>query len=219
MAARQARREDPGPEGGPTERASLDAVAMGRLTEAVLPSLVARFEASGLGELEVRRGEWRIRLRKPLTPDPAPGAHQARGAGGGATASSRGGAAASAGTGGRAGVMAAVGPGRSASSSAPAATSGRRVALSPAVGYFAPLEAATAGRAVCAGDVLGHVDVLGVRQEVVAPADGFVARILAEPGQAVEYGQELVRLEATSRATEAAAAEPLGAGDATVSEG
>jgi pyruvate/2-oxoglutarate dehydrogenase complex dihydrolipoamide acyltransferase (E2) component len=61
--------------------------------------------------------------------------------------------------------------------------------------------------------------VLGVRQEVVAPADGFVGRFLAEPGQAVEYGQELVRLEATSHAPEAAAAEPLGAGDAMVSEG
>ncbi len=46
--------------------------------------------------------------------------------------------------------------------------------------------------------------MLGVRQEVVAPADGVVGRYLAEAGEAVEYGQELVRLEAASRHDEAA---------------
>jgi len=68
----------------------------------------------------------------------------------------------------------------------------RRHALSPGVGYFTPSEKTPVGRAVRNGDALGWVDVLGVRQEVVAPHDGTVARILAEPGQAVEYGQELV---------------------------
>ncbi len=50
------------------------------------------------------------------------------------------------------------------------------------------------------GDVLGYVDVLGVRQEVVAPGDGIVARLMAEAGEAVEYGQDLVRLEPVTRA-------------------
>ncbi|HTS14242.1 MAG TPA: biotin/lipoyl-containing protein, partial [Candidatus Sulfotelmatobacter sp.] len=64
------------------------------------------------------------------------------------------------------------------------------------VGYFSPLGSLTAGVTVRSGDVLGHVDVLGVRQDVVAPADGVVGRYLAEAGEAVEYGQELVRMEA-----------------------
>ena len=41
----------------------------------------------------------------------------------------------------------------------------------------------------------GFVDVLGVRQEVVSPVDGIVGASLVESGDAVEYGQELVRLE------------------------
>lgn len=75
---------------------------------------------------------------------------------------------------------------------APAA---RRGALAPGVGYFTPGERAVSGRSVRAGDPLGWVDVLGVRQEVVAPHDGIVGRCLAEPGQAVEYGEELVVVE------------------------
>jgi len=37
--------------------------------------------------------------------------------------------------------------------------------------------------------------MLGVAQEVVAPDDGIVGASLVEPGQAVEYGQELVVIE------------------------
>ena len=51
------------------------------------------------------------------------------------------------------------------------------------------------GTRVRAGDRLAYVDVLGVRQEVVSPVDGIVGATLAEAGDAVEYGQELVRLE------------------------
>jgi hypothetical protein len=39
------------------------------------------------------------------------------------------------------------------------------------------------------------VDVLGMRQDVVATRDGIIGRFLAEPGEAVEYGQELARLD------------------------
>ncbi|MFI5261035.1 MAG: biotin/lipoyl-containing protein, partial [Candidatus Limnocylindrales bacterium] len=87
-------------------------------------------------------------------------------------------------------ALAAVGPGLPDPAQDP-----RLVAVAPAVGYFAPLAAIAAGATVQAGDVLGHVDVLGVRQAVVAPADGVVNRYLAETGEAVEYGQELVRLD------------------------
>ena len=67
--------------------------------------------------------------------------------------------------------------------------------MSPAVGYFSAHKTAAVGRSVSTGDVLGWVDVLGVRQDVVAPSDGIVGRILAEPGEAVEYGQELIRID------------------------
>jgi acetyl-CoA carboxylase biotin carboxyl carrier protein len=186
---------------GPVEHVRGDAHAMRRLSEAVLPALIARFEASGLGELEVRRGEWRIRLRKPAgleavtdpVPAPAPG--------------------------GRAALLAAVGPGRGTPAGGiSGGGAGRRIATSPAVGYFMPLAAAAPGRVVRAGDVLGHVDVLGVRQEVVAPTDGAVSRVLAEVGQAVEYGQELVRLDATARPREGSGDGSLTAPELPLSE-
>ena len=53
--------------------------------------------------------------------------------------------------------------------------------------------------------MLGWVEVLGVRQEVVAPRDGVVGRVLAEAGQAVEYGQELAVVDGPRRAAEPAA--------------
>jgi pyruvate/2-oxoglutarate dehydrogenase complex dihydrolipoamide acyltransferase (E2) component len=56
------------------------------------------------------------------------------------------------------------------------------------------------GTRVRAGDRLAYVDVLGVRQEVVSPVDGIVGATLAEAGDAVEYGQELVRLELAGQA-------------------
>jgi biotin carboxyl carrier protein len=42
------------------------------------------------------------------------------------------------------------------------------------------------------------VDVLGVRQEVASPVDGILGATLVEPGDAVEYGQDLVRIELVS---------------------
>ena len=36
-----------------------------RLADELLPVLIARLEASGLGELEVREDGWRVRLRRP----------------------------------------------------------------------------------------------------------------------------------------------------------
>ena len=39
------------------------------------------------------------------------------------------------------------------------------------------------------------MDVLGVREDVVAPVDGVVGLSLTEAGEAVEYGQELIRIE------------------------
>ncbi len=180
MADRPARRA-----AGPAAPPGGDAAAMGRLADELLPALIARLEASTLGELEIRRNGWRVRLRR-ATLDAAPIDGTARRGGGRSRPTADQPAAT-----GRSAPLAAVGPGL------PAKSADRRpAALSPAVGYFSPLGSLTAGVAVRSGDVLGHVDVLGVRQDVVAPADGVVGRYLAEAGEAVEYGQELVRLEA-----------------------
>ena len=190
MADRPARR---GPAPAPTPTTS-DTAAVAHLADDLLPALIARLEASTLGELEIRRGGWRVRLRRSATattdgelPDGA-GRHTARsrpvvepGANPARTA-----------------PLAAVGPGL------PPAVDRRPAARSPAVGYFSPLGSLSAGAVIRSGDVLGHVDVLGVRQEVVAPSDGVVGRYLAEAGEAVEYGQELVRLEAVGRHDDAA---------------
>jgi biotin carboxyl carrier protein len=46
--------------------------------------------------------------------------------------------------------------------------------------------------------VIGFVDVLGVRQEVVSPLDGVLRELDVEPGQAVEYGQPLGRVESSA---------------------
>lgn len=83
-----------------------------------------------------------------------------------------------------------------------AAPEAPRGATSPAVGYHLPNERTPVGTKVASGDVLGWVEVLGVRQEVVSPRDGVVGRSLAEAGQAVEYGQELVVIDGVRRAPE-----------------
>lgn len=140
------------------------ATALGRLADDVLPALVARLEASRLGELEVSHDGWRVRLRRaPVAPAPPPAAP--------------------------------ADPTHRAAPPARDADPAHRHATSPGVGYFAPAEKAPVGRVVKAGDAVGWVEVLGVRQEVLAPHDGTVARHLAEPGQAVEFGQDLVVVE------------------------
>jgi biotin carboxyl carrier protein len=65
---------------------------------------------------------------------------------------------------------------------------------------FQPATTARAGTKVRAGDRLGAVDMLGVPQEIVAPVDGIVGATLVEPGEAVEYGQELIVVELAGRA-------------------
>ena len=140
------------------------AASLARLADEILPALIARLDVSDLGELEVRHGGWRVRLRRDLAPI----------------------------------VTAVTGPSAPASTStgAGATETARMGATSPAVGYFIPNEKTRTGRKVAAGDVVGWVEVLGVRQEVVARRDGTVGRFLAEAGQAVEYGQELVVIDA-----------------------
>jgi biotin carboxyl carrier protein len=207
-----------------------DHAGIARLTEELLPALIAKLATTQLGELEVREGDWHIRLRRPFGVGPGEGrrasdkpsrsqpGHEGHGhpraaveghrpgrstttggashPGGSGTTAGTGAASASNGTGAH-GWSGGTGddhdgedrPNRS-----------RTIATSPAVGIFNPGPKGASGTRVRSGDVLGTVDVLGVRQDVQAPADGVVGATLVEAGMAVEYGQDLFRIELTTPA-------------------
>ena len=208
-----------------------DHAAIDRLVDELLPALVAKLSATELGEIEVREGGWKVRLRRPAdgrvparrsqdrAPDRAsrsqPG-HEGHGHARGATESHR--AARGSASSGASGVSASssaqerpsassngntplpplpVGPGRpiEIQTRAVSSESHRAVATSPAVGIYQPRSELTPGTRVRAGDRLGSVNMLGIPQEVVAPADGVVGAGYADAGDAVEYGQELVAIE------------------------
>ncbi len=161
-----------------------DHAAIDRLTAELLPALIAKLGATGLGELEVREGDWRVRLRRPG--GTAVGGRERR-------VTDR--------TGERSQERSHERPPRAQhlhphpESHASVRSDSGNVATSPAVGIFQPRKDLTAGSRVRAGDPLGAVDMLGVAQEVVAPIDGVVGTSLVEPGDAVEYGQELIMIE------------------------
>jgi biotin carboxyl carrier protein len=169
------------------------------LSETLVPALVSRLNASGLGELEVREGEWRVRLRRPAGSAPAARRSERPRIG------SHGPTPAP--------VPAHV-PG-AASSASPRAVPDepagpqRVPATSPAVGVFRPVSAV--GARVRAGDRIAIVDLLGIPQDVGAPIDGVVIEVLVGAGDAVEYGEEVVLVEA-------APAEPVLRGDAARGE-
>ena len=200
-----------------------DHAAIDRLAEELLPALIAKLGATGLGEIEVGEDAWTVRIRRPAdatsgharrVSDRAsrsqPG-HAGHGHPGGfeghrsaRDAKSIGG---SAGTGSSAaggshgsspgGADLAGGNGRTVDPVG--GDSHRVVATSPAVGVFQPRPEAKPGSRVRSGDRLGAVDMLGIAQEVVAPADGILGASLVEAGQAVEYGQELIVIELVAR--------------------
>lgn len=180
------------PAKGMDERTARDHAAISDLADDLLPALIAKLAASGLGEIEVREGEWKARLRKPAgTEDRKGSVHiSADGHSGHGHATSRGPVA-------TAGHAIAEERERLAREEAEAQEAANLpiVATSPAVGVFQPRKDLVAGMRVRAGDRLGAVDVLGVREDVVAPVDGMIGLSLAEAGEAVEYGQELIRIE------------------------
>ena len=172
-----------------------DHAAIDRLTDELLPALVAKLGANGLGELEVREGTWRVRLRMPADGHAAgvrrspSGRQGARAADGSRGEHSRTDAAGTAGSGH------ATAPSGHAPEDATAAGPSRVVATSPAVGYFRPRADLRAGTKVRAGDRVGSVDVLGIGQDLVAPGDGLIGATLVEAGEPVEYGQAVIVLE------------------------
>ncbi|HEY7524264.1 MAG TPA: biotin/lipoyl-containing protein [Candidatus Limnocylindrales bacterium] len=194
-----------------------DVEVIARLTDEIVPALAAKLAATGLGELEVRQGAWKVRVRRPDgdagrparrasdRPSRAQPGHAGHGHAPGAVEGHRGGrpAAAYSGNGSQPPELTPVGPGPTGGRDARERDPHRDVATSPAVGVFQPAASAQAGTRVRAGDRLGVVDMLGVPQEIVAPADGIVGATLVEAGDAVEYGQELIVVELAERADHA----------------
>ncbi len=184
-----------------------DHEAIAKLADALLPSLIAKLGATGLGEIEVREGDWRVRLRRPADgarserrgterTSRAQATHPGHGHAPGGVDAARpasgpatGGAAYGGGTahGGATGGGAPMGPGRG-----DGAEGYRAVATSPAVGYFQPRPEVSSGTRVRTGDRLGVVDMLGVPQDVVAPVDGIVGRKSVAVGNHVQPGQQLL---------------------------
>jgi acetyl-CoA carboxylase biotin carboxyl carrier protein len=140
--------------------------AISAAAERLVPELTERLRRHGLGEIEVAHGD--LRLRVAATP--------------GAAASKP--------------AEAAVGT--EAATAAPAAASGASASTvgvaSPAVGFFVYAEGLGPGLEVSKGDELGHVEMLGVRHDVRAPRGGTVGHLVAESGEAVEYGQVVLEL-------------------------
>ena len=192
---------------------SADHAAIGRLGDELLPALIAKLGATGLGELEVREGTWRVRLRRPGDGAATTGSASRDRRSGERERAARSGAGPSGSH--QPGGLTPVGPGRDGRDGGAAREGaaardghdaglrddGRIVATSPAVGVFQPRPEPRAGTKVRAGDRLGSVDMLGIPQEIVAPSDGVVGASLVEPGDAVEYGQDLILIEFASAST------------------
>jgi acetyl-CoA carboxylase biotin carboxyl carrier protein len=203
------------PEAKPPDRLA-DHAQIGRLVDDLVPALMAKLSATHLGEIEVREGDWRIRLRRPASSEAREGrratdrpsriqpGHEGHAHPRGALEGSRpprvvlpaGYADATVVSNGSGATPTTNGAGGSSGSHEPALP----VATSPAVGVFHPGPRAAAGTRIRSGDTLGSVDVLGVPQEVVSPVDGIVGETLVEAGTAVEYGQELVQIELATSA-------------------
>jgi len=148
---------------------TLDAIS--HAAAELVPQLTERLHRHGLGEIEVARGDLRLRISAaagsaPVQPtaETPPTAASARNGDVGAGAS-------------------------------PSLPSSVGVA-SPAVGFFVYADGLGPGLEVIKGDPLGHVEMLGVRHDVRAPRGGTVRHLVAESGEAVEYGQVVLELEA-----------------------
>jgi biotin carboxyl carrier protein len=178
-----------------------------RLTDQLLPALIAKLGTTHLGEIEVREGDWHVRLRRPYGTAPGEGrratdrpsrtqpGHEGHGHGRAAPEGHRSGRSSGGASGATAGTGAASASSNGTGADERVLERSRAIATSPAVGIFQPGSRAASGTRVRTGDSLGAVNVLGVPQDILAPVDGIVGATLVESGMAVEYGQELIRIE------------------------
>lgn len=144
--------------------------AIARAATDLVPRLTERLARHGLGEIEVASGGLRVRVAT-ATP-------------GVATPATR----------------AATGAAMSAPPAQAAAAPSSLGVASPAVGFFVYADRLGPGLVVDKGDQLGQVEMLGVRHDVRAPRRGTVRSLVAESGEAVEYGQIVLELEAPEAA-------------------
>ncbi len=151
-----------------SDQSSDDLDEITRAAERLVPELAERLRRHGLGEIEVRRGDLRLRVAgSPIAPatEGAPGTAE-------------------------------LAPGAAAPEPRAADAAASPIGVSsPAVGFFVYADGLGPGLAVTKGDELGHVEMLGVRHDVRAPRGGVVRNLVAESGEAVEYGQVVVELE------------------------
>jgi len=147
---------------------ALEAIA--RAAAELVPQLAERLERHGLGEIEVVRGDLRLRVAgsgartaPESPPDPAGAARDV--------------------------------PSSADPAVDPSPTPSGTGVASPAVGFFVYADGLGPGLGVAKGDALGHVEMLGVRHDVRAPRGGTVRNLVAESGEAVEYGQVVLEIE------------------------
>jgi acetyl-CoA carboxylase biotin carboxyl carrier protein len=149
--------------------------AISHAAERLVPELTERLRRHGLGEIEVAHGD--LRLRVAATPGSLSAPTEAAAAG----------------------AAAPPGPGADPSAGETGAAGEKGTATvgvaSPAVGFFVYADGLGPGLEVSKGDELGHVEMLGVRHDVRAPRGGMVRHLVAESGEAVEYGQVVLELE------------------------
>jgi acetyl-CoA carboxylase biotin carboxyl carrier protein len=153
-----------------------DHASLARLSETLVPALVAKLTGTGLGELEVREGDWKIRVRRPVGAAHAAPPRRAERPRLGGTADLR------------------TTKPPAASQPAVERDPRRAVVTSPAVGIFRA--GVSVGSPVRAGDRIAVVDLLGIPQDVSAPIDGTLVEVFAQAGEAVEYGEEVAVVEA-----------------------
>jgi acetyl-CoA carboxylase biotin carboxyl carrier protein len=148
-----------------TDQDSAEAIA--RAAAELIPALTERLNRLGLGEIEIRRGDLRVRVA--AADQPAAGA----------------------------GVDISVARPTVGVTPSTGGSGVRRLepVTSPAVGHFVYADGLGPGLAVSAGAEIGFVEMLGVRHEVRAPSDGVVRHLVAESGEPVEYGQLLVEVD------------------------
>ncbi len=151
-----------------------DHAGIARLADALVPALVVKLGAANLGEVEIREGDWHVRVRRPAGLGPRrERPHRAA-----PPIVTPSGAAASA----------PAAPIEDAGGGPP-----REPALSPTVGMFKP--GVAPGTRVRAGDRIATVDLLGIALDVVAPIDGTVIEVYPQAGDGVEYGEEIALVE------------------------
>lgn len=139
----------------------------------ILAELVARL---GLAEIEVKKGDFKVRIVRQVLAAPAPQAPPPP-------------------------APAAAAAAAPAPAPAKPKTDGPGTVKSPMVGtaYLRPSPDAApfveVGAKVKAGDKVLLVEAMKTFNEILAPRDGIVTGILVEDGQPVEYGQPLLVIE------------------------